>query len=69
MVCFINLDQDIIKIDNDKDIELFCKNLIDVVLETCGGVDQAKQYYFILEMAVLSLEAIFYLFPSQICIR
>ena len=34
----LNVDEDIIQIHNDKDIELFREDFIDIVLESCQSV-------------------------------
>lgn len=33
IICFMNIDQDVIQVNNHKDIELFYEYLIDVSLE------------------------------------
>ena len=55
------VDEDIIQIHNDKDIELFRKDLIDVVLECCWSVGQSKKHYLIFKMVVSGLENSFLL--------
>lgn len=39
MICFIDIDQDIIQIDNDKEIELFNQNLVDLAYKACWCVE------------------------------
>ena len=51
------IDKDIIQIHNDEDIELFCKNLINIALEYCRSVGQSEKHYLILEVAVSGLES------------
>ena len=46
------LDEDIIQIHNDKDIEFFRKDPIDVALECCRSVGQSKRHYLIFEVVV-----------------
>ena len=55
----LSIDEDIIQIHNDKNIELFCKNLIDIALEFCRSVGQSKKYYLILEVIVSGPESRF----------
>ena len=57
----LDIDKDIIQIYNDKDIKLFCKNLIAIALEGCQSVSPLKRYYQIFEMTVSSLEKCFLL--------
>ena len=38
MICFIGLDQDIVKIDNNKNIIFFGQDLVDVALEVQQSV-------------------------------
>ena len=51
------VDKDIIQIHNDENIELFRKDLIDIVLECCQSIGQSERYYLILEVAVSGLES------------
>ena len=53
------VDENIIQIYNDKDIELFRKDLIDIALEGYRSVGQSKRYYLILKVAVSGLEGSF----------
>ena len=51
------VDKDIIQIHNDKNIEFFHENLIDVGLEYCQSNGQSKKHYLIFEVAVSGLES------------
>ena len=51
------VDEDIIQIHNDKNIELFRKDLINVALECCRSVSQSKRHYLIFEVAVSGPES------------
>ena len=51
-----SIDENIILIYNDKNIKLFCKNLVNIALKICQNVDQSKKYYLILKMAVSNPE-------------
>ena len=57
----LSIDEDIIQIHNDKDIKLFCKDFIDIVLECCQNIGQSKRYYLILEVIVSGPESSFLL--------
>lgn len=35
IIRFIDIDQDIVQIDNDKDIKLFGRYFVNVAIETC----------------------------------
>lgn len=61
MMCYININQVIVLIDNNKKIRLFGQHLIDIALKVCCNIKQAKQYHLILEMAISSPECYFLL--------
>ena len=44
---------------NNKDIKLFCKDLINIALENCRSVGQSKRYYLILKVTLFGLESRF----------
>ena len=46
------IDEDIIQIYNDKDIELFRKDIIDISLECCQSNSQSKKHYLIFEVTI-----------------
>ena len=48
----LSIDEDIIQIHNDENMELFCKDLIDIALEYCWSVGQSKRHYLTLEVTV-----------------
>ena len=52
-----SIDENIIQIHNDEDIELFCKDLIDVALECCRSIGQSKKHYLIFEIVVSGPES------------
>ena len=64
-----DVDEDIIKVNNDKDIEFLGQDLVNIALEAGRCVGQPKRHYLVLEMVILSLEsrllfiALFYLYP------
>ena len=55
----LGVDENIIQINNDKDIEFFCEDLIDVALECCRSIGQSKKYYLILKVVVSGPESSF----------
>ena len=52
----INVNEDVIQIHDDKDIELFSKDLVDVSLEAYWCVCQTERYHLVLKVAVSSPE-------------
>lgn len=54
-----NIDQGIIQIDNDKDIEFFSKNFIDVFLKASWSIREAKKHDLVLKIAITSFESHF----------
>ena len=52
----LSIDENVFKIDNDKNIELFGHYLIDIILKTDRCVEEPKKHYLVLKVAVLSLE-------------
>ena len=55
------IDKNIIQIYNAKDIKLFYKDLIGIVLKRCQSIGQFKEYHLILEIIISSLESYFLL--------
>ena len=53
------VDEDVIEVNNDKNIEFLSQDLVDVALETGRGVGQPKRHYLVFEVAVSSLESRF----------
>ena len=51
------VDENITQIHNEKDIEFFCEDLIDIALEHCRSIGQSKIYYLIFEVAVFGLKS------------
>ena len=48
------IDEDIIEINNDKNIKFLGQDLVNIALEASWCVRQPKKHYLILEMAVSS---------------
>lgn len=42
MIHFSNVDQNTVSIDNDKNIKLFGQDFVNIALETCWYIRQAK---------------------------
>ena len=53
----LGVNEHIIQIHNDKGIELFYYDLIDVVLEYCRSIGQSKRHHLIFEVAVSGPES------------
>lgn len=47
---------------NNKNVELFSKNLINITSNITQNIIKAKKYYLVLEVTVLSLENCFQFF-------
>ena len=52
-VYVLYIDKDIIQVDNDKDIQLFGQDFIDITLEASWCIGKTKKYDLVLEMTVL----------------
>lgn len=59
MIRFINIDQIIIKIYNNKNILFFCKNLVNITLKTGQNIRQTKWHNLIFEINMLSMKQYF----------
>ena len=56
-ICIIiSVDEDIVQIQNNKDIKLFSKDFINIFLEACWHVCQSERHYLVLKVAVSSPE-------------
>ena len=51
------VDEDVIKIDNDTEIEEVAEDVIHEMLEGCKGIDEAERHQLPLEGAITSIEA------------
>ena len=54
---FFGINQNVVKIYNNKSVKLFGKNLIDVALKSGRSIRKFKKYDLILKMIVLGLES------------
>ena len=52
----ISIDKNVVQVYNDKDVNLFSKNLINVFLKAYWCVCQSKKYHLVLKLAIPSLE-------------
>ena len=59
LVWVIGINEDIIEINNDKNIKFLGQNLIDITLEGGRCIKKPKKYYLVLEVAVSSLGSCF----------
>ena len=59
LACFFNVHQDGVQIHNDKDIEVFGKDFIDIALKTGQNVGKSKRHDLVLEMAVSGTKSSF----------
>ena len=56
LFCIFNIDQDIVQIHYNKNIKLFSKNLVDIVLKTSRCVRKVKEHYLVLKVTIFSTE-------------
>ena len=65
----LSVDEDVIKVNNDENIEFLGQDLVNIALEANKCIRQPKRYYLIFEIAVSSSEscfqfiALFYPYP------
>lgn len=52
----LSINENVIQVYNDKNIELFHQNLVDIAVKNCWYISQAKRYYLVLEMVITDLE-------------
>lgn len=57
----ICVDQNIFSIENNKYVEFFSQDFIDVVLKTCKSVSLFKLYYLVFIISISSLNSCFLL--------
>lgn len=53
---FLSLSKDVIEVYNNENVELFCKDLVDVALEHGRCLDQSKKYYLVFQVFITGLE-------------
>lgn len=56
MIYFIDINQNVIQIDNHNDVKHLGQKFIDIALETCWCIKQAKEHYLVLQMTVSNLK-------------
>ena len=52
----LSVDEDVIKVNNDKNIKFLGQDLVNIALETGRCVRQPKKHYLVLKMAASSLK-------------
>ncbi len=52
----LNIDENVVKVHNNEDIELFCQDLINIALKHGWYIGQSERYYLVLQLAVVGLE-------------
>ena len=57
LVWFLGVDEDVIKINNDKNIKFLGQDHVNEALEAGRVVGQPKRHYLVLEVAISSLES------------
>ena len=50
----INVDEDIVQLYNNKNVELFGKNLVNISLKVWQYVCQSEKHYLIFKVVILS---------------
>ena len=55
----LGIDEDVIEVNNDKDIKFLGQDFVNLALKADRCVWQLKKYYLVLEVAVSSLESYF----------
>ena len=55
----LNVEENVIKVNNDKDIKFLGQDFINIALKAGRCVRQPKKHYLVLEVAVLSQESRF----------
>lgn len=56
LIWIFAIDQNIIQIHNNKDIEIFSKNLVNIPLKTGQSIKKPKKYNLVFEIAIPDLE-------------
>lgn len=59
MICFVGINQDIIQVNNHKNVKLLCQYTIDVALKAWRCIENTKQYYMIVKLIISSVEKSF----------
>ncbi len=52
----LNIDENIIKVYNNKNIELFYQDHVDIAPESDKYINQSKKHYLVLEIAITSFK-------------
>lgn len=59
LVKVFSIDQDIFHINDDKNVKLFSKDFIYIILEASQSIRESKRHDLILEVTILGLEGSF----------
>lgn len=59
----ISVDEDIVRIYNDENVELFGKDLVNISLEACWYICQPKWHHLVLVVVISSLKRRFLFVP------
>lgn len=59
IICFVNIDQNIIQVNNNKDIQLSYQYFIDISLQVCLCAGKTKWYHLILKMIICGIKSCF----------
>ena len=56
-----DINQDVIKVHNDKNINFFCSDFVDIALKAGGNIEKIKKHNLVLKMAIPKPESYFLL--------
>lgn len=62
LIRVLDINENVILIDNDKNIKLFYQDLIDLIPKICWSIRLSKWYYWIFEMIIPISEILFLFF-------
>ena len=67
LASIFGINQDIIEIFNNKKIEIFCKNIVNLALRAGNDIEKTKMYDLVVEIAIPHLKSCFPLiiFPNS----
>lgn len=54
-----NIDKDIVKVYNNKNIKLFCQNLIDISFKYGWYINQSQRHYLVSKIAITGSKSSF----------
>ncbi len=63
----LSVDEKVIEVYDNKNVKLFCQDLIDITLKYDRYISQAKRYYLVFEVTIIGLKGyllfIVFLYP------